>query len=228
MAIAVLTAGVLLILPWAMFGRLEDVDGTVLAILELVAGGLLIWAWRGVRARRRTGRSLAIAAACFGLLVAGSVDASYRTFAFIGRSADTGTVRLPCGPFGLWAWHWDDDALARVRAAFPGHRVHLDERCQIVGHRDPTHEVRVTVGPFRAQGVATRLLVSEKVTYATHGHVDLAPYAGSAGALEAGRPCDGGGRCLRLDVDALPTPLRHALRYRHLTDFISSPNGAAP
>ena len=181
-AIALVSAAVLLVLPWAAYRHLDGAYGTTLAILELVAGGVLAWTWRGHRAGRRGRRTLTFVAVCFGLLVAGSADASYRTWRHIDHGTDSGPVRLPCGPFGLLAWHWDHDALARVRAAFPGHPVRLDERCQVVGYRAPRHEVRVTVGPFRAKGVATRLLVSETVAYRPHGRVDLSPYTNDADA----------------------------------------------
>jgi len=177
-----LGAALLVVIPGAAVRELDGVHAPALVVLALAAGGLVVWTWRGYRVRRRTDRGLAVVAVIFGLLAAGSVDASWRLLSFVGRGTDTGPLRLACGPFGVLAWHWDDDALARVGAAFPGHRVSLDEGCQVVGHHDPDHEVRVTVGPIRAGGVPTRLLVAEKVTFGPRGRVWLSPYPDAAAA----------------------------------------------
>ena len=158
--------------------------GLVLAVLEIATGAVLLSNWRRYRAGPEAGRPsrwrLAVLAAVFLAVVGGSVDASADTVIHAARPqvSDPGPHRSPCGPFGILGPWWNHRALARVRAAFPGRPVHLAEGCR---SRDDAfaHEVRVRVGPFRAPGRATRLLVTEAVTDGG----DLSPYPDAAAAI---------------------------------------------
>jgi len=153
--------------------------GTDLA-LGLVLIGL--WAW-GQRRPALTGRrSWKVINVVLGLalLVSAGLGVRIDDWSRMRWVSDLGTVYTACGPFGIFSHHFEHEALAQVRRAFPGYRVGVSRGCREADGPGGAYQVEIAVGPFTEKGLPTSLVVEERVFPGPLGADALMPYGNVA------------------------------------------------